>query len=39
MKRKHIRMTKKHKHHLANTAKKTRKANIFKTMHRGGYRA
>lgn len=37
MKRRHVKMTKKHRKHLSNTAHRTRAANITKTMSRGGY--
>lgn len=39
MRRKHIKINRKHKKHFHNTARKTRKANITMGVHRGGYRA
>lgn len=39
MSRKYIKITKNHKKHFHNSAKKTRKANITMGIHRGGYRA
>lgn len=38
MKRKAVKMTKKHKKQLSNTAEATKAANITKTNTRGGYR-
>lgn len=39
MKRKHIKMTRKHRRHFKNSARKTRIANTMPTIKRGGYRA
>lgn len=38
MKRRKVKMTKKHKKHLSNTARRTKAANITKSNTRGGYR-
>lgn len=39
MKRKHIKMTRKHRNRFKNLAKRTRIANTTPTIKRGGYRA
>ncbi len=39
MRRKHIKMTRKHRRHFKNTATRTRIANTRPTLKRGGHRA